>query len=260
MSVQQTYAISASPSLIATNPTFTCGSILYNSSDPGTLLLSTNSTVNSPSCSLLTSNGTVIWTTAYGDGAFFNPPENINVYLAVIWYPVMHSVFGVQNTAVAPLSVLPPLLELIVPGQPQFIYVDYVSLTAVPSGLYLDPKLGSISGIPTTTFDGHVQFALQNTISKELSSVIGTVYFKIEAPSSKSSVSPAAYAVPVGVGLLSVLLLWLYLRHDRRKLFHIFISYRVATDAALAKTLSFKLQQKFLSTGHRVRFEYCLKL
>lgn len=57
----------------------------------------------------------------------------------------------------------------------------------------------------------------------------------------------------LGAVLLGRLLFEIYSRYDRRKTFHVFVSYRVATDVKLAQDVYHKLQNRFLSTGHRVR-------
>lgn len=99
-------------------------------------------------------------------------------------------------------------------------------------------------------------FSLQNLLSG-LALQIAVVDFTVTNPpivaSQTSKLTPIAYAVPVGVAILVVLFIWLYIRRDRRKFYHVFISYRVRTDLQLAKNLCFRLQQRFLSSGHRVR-------
>ena len=231
-------------------PTFTCGTITFNSTDPQTLLLTTNMTFqDSASCTIKTQNGTWLWNVTVDTGGYLIPVDY------GIWTPINAAISGVQGISIVQFSNLPSFQDLLFTDRPQFVYMKYVSLTAIPSGLSINPKNGTISGVPTATFVGNVEFAIESSVSKAQSAVIGTIFFNIAAPRAPTVVNPAAYSVPIGVGLLAALLLWFYFRHDRRKLFHIFISYRVATDASLAETLCFKLQQKFLSTGHRVRFE-----
>jgi hypothetical protein len=61
-------------------------------------------------------------------------------------------------------------------------------------------------------------------------------------------------SVLLGSFLLTMGAYQIYLRFDNRKTFHIFISYRVATDVKLAQHIYRQLQGRFLSTGHRIRY------
>jgi hypothetical protein len=77
------------------------------------------------------------------------------------------------------------------------------------------------------------------------------------AAASSSSSETTGILISVFVGLAIVLLLRVayvkYARYDQRKTFHVFVSYRVATDVKIAQFVYHKLQNRFLSTGHRVR-------
>eukprot|EP00051_Salpingoeca_urceolata_P001768 m.43932 g.43932 ORF g.43932 m.43932 type:complete len:1318 (+) comp11667_c0_seq3:375-4328(+) len=62
-----------------------------------------------------------------------------------------------------------------------------------------------------------------------------------------------AFGVILGVLILGVIGYYWFRSYDRRKTYHIFISYRVASELRMAERSFWKLQQRFLSTSHRVR-------
>jgi hypothetical protein len=108
-----------------------------------------------------------------------------------------------------------------------FIYTVTPNL---PPGLQLDEQRGTISG--TAAAESQLQtytFLLYDSFSKLSQSVgkisIGVSPLPMGSPSS--TVNPAAYAVPIGVVVLAAIIAWLVFRHQQRKLFHIFISYRL---------------------------------
>jgi hypothetical protein len=74
--------------------------------------------------------------------------------------------------------------------------------------------------------------------------------------SSSSSVAAnvgIALSVVFGVAILINFAIQAYRSYDKRKTFHVFISYRVATDVKLAQHLYHALQSRYLPTGHRIR-------
>ena len=134
-------------------------------------------------------------------------------------------------------------------------HVSYVSLQPLPAGMSLNPALGVISGVPTAAFPSQIViFALQDQYSRLVQPLLVvnlTVLLHLYPKSTP--LNPAAYVVPIVVGLALIALIWFYIRYSHRKLYHVFISYRSDTDALLAETLYEKLHHYFLSTGHRVR-------
>ena len=131
----------------------------------------------------------------------------------------------------------------------------YTVDSPLPAGITLDAQSGIVSGAATAAAPRQVyNFFVTDSVTFDGRRISIIAISVSGVPlASASSINPLAYAVPIGVVALVVLIVWLYLRYDRRKMFHIFISYRVATDSKLAETLCFRLQQHFLSTGHRVR-------
>ena len=116
---------------------------------------------------------------------------------------------------------------------------------------------------PSTCLNGGVcQFPYIN-LSCDCSKANGTgPQCEIVTSALTSSSSSATTGIIVGVvfgalffvGIVARMAVMLYRRFDRSKEYHIFISYRVATDVELAKYIYNKLQTRFLSTGHRIRF------
>lgn len=130
--------------------------------------------------------------------------------------------------------------------------------TSLPEGLTLDVDRGIISGTPI-----YVSQRATYTVSlmdefSGISMAVCALTLTVVAPSTAASIPIPAIVAPIGAVILIALIYYAWRRFDRRKLFHIFISYRVATDARLAEYLCFKLQQHFLSTGHRVRCVHCM--
>ena len=211
----------------------TCGPIHHHA-------LTVNATA--ATCTI-SSNGTVLWTAA------------------VVSPAAVFSQSYVPLAQTLSLSVGAPA-HITVPGRSPAVvqpsdngHIDYVSLQALPAGLRLDPRSGVIDGVPEAVFASQlVVIALQDQFTRLRQPMLLltlTVHEPVLAPSN--GVSPAAIAVPIVVGVALIVLLVLLIRYNRRKIFHIFISYRALTDSKLAETLCEKLQHHFLSTGHRVR-------
>jgi hypothetical protein len=88
----------------------------------------------------------------------------------------------------------------------------------------------------------------------------GATGHECEVLGGSSSGVSAGTVIPAILGSLGIILaavhLTLRIRNawDKRKTYHVFISYRVATDVKLAQEIHTKLQERFLQTGHRVRY------
>jgi hypothetical protein len=99
----------------------------------------------------------------------------------------------------------------------------------LPKGLSISPSTGLISGtFATASASADYSIHLYDPIV-QLSHHVWTLESLevLPPPESDSSiVSPAAYAVPVAVVLLALLIVYLYVRNDMKKEYHIFISYR----------------------------------
>ena len=166
------------------------------------------------SCNLTDSTGRVIWSALIDAGDYFASPGSGGWASAI----VLTTIDGTVGDPIKSFSSFPRLGDVVRDGNSQYLAVIYVSLTTLPPGLVIDPQNGTLSGVPTGPFDGQVQFALQNSISKELSETIGTITFRISPLTLPSSLSPAAYAVPAAFGAFVLFLIpvVLFLR-ERRK-------------------------------------------
>lgn len=166
-------------------------------------------------------------------------------------------------------------------------------LSAVPPGLTLNPSLGTVSGTPIASgivasaayahdrytnarvflgivtfnvvvcgptvckFGGICKFPYDN-LTCDCTNALGqgpvcAVITLDSAGSSAGQMAGLVIAVVGGVAILVTAVTYFARRYDNRKTFHIFISYRVATDVKMAQYIYHQLQGRFLSSGHRVR-------
>jgi hypothetical protein len=100
----------------------------------------------------------------------------------------------------------------------------------LPAGLVFDAVEGFINGTPTAVTDGPLlyTFGVKDTFSLVWNQT-GTMSLHIYKPTtSPDFITAYGYflIIPVVVAIIGYLIYWLYKRHDRRKLFHIFLSYR----------------------------------
>jgi hypothetical protein len=108
------------------------------------------------------------------------------------------------------------------------LQVYYIVNPSLPDGLTLISTTGRISGTflaasPSATYS----VSLFDPLNLESKVVLVIENLEVLPPlSAASALSPAAYSVPVGFFLLCVLVLYLYIRNDTKKEYHIFISYR----------------------------------
>ena len=218
MAAGRTYVVNATAALIASNLSFSCGHVSNGGNGSRTLLLTTDTSLNQsdPYCHITASN-TVIWSAYIDTGYYFVPPytESTN---ADYWTPLTVTVNGVQGRPITSFSGFESLSSLLYANSLQYMFTNYISLTPLPPGISINLRTGTISGTPTAPFDGPVQFAVENAVSKEQSAVIGTLVFHISAPPTSSSISIAAYAAPVGFfGLLLFLIPVVLFLRERRK-------------------------------------------
>jgi hypothetical protein len=99
----------------------------------------------------------------------------------------------------------------------------------LPEGLSLVPSNGFISGTFATasaSADYYVYLRDPITLQTKLVLTLENLEVLPLPESGASIVSPAAYAVPVAIVLLAFLIVYLYVRNDMKKEYHIFISYR----------------------------------
>ena len=214
----------------------TCGTVTVNMTD-STAVLDPNSLYNNQ-CSLK-SGATTIWKF----GAIFTP-------LGSYKYKVVNGTFDIPtNTA---FMFRFPGRSSILRKYSNAPHTSYSVSPALPSGLMLDADRGIVMGTPIkATPLATYEFYLKDQFSGDTVHV-ATLKITVQIKSS-SSIPIYAIIAPIAVVILAIIAYFFWRRHDRRKKYHIFISYRVATDAKLAEFLCYKLQQHFLSTGHRVR-------
>lgn len=230
VSAGQMYTINVPVSILLST---TCGSIV------GGVLTATST---ASSCTFSNAS-TVFWTSSVVTAAnLFNPAFEISFQ-------------SVSLTTGATFHVQVPQPEDALVTSAEASRFVYVASSPLPQGLVLSPRAGIISGtVVQATASQSITVSLQDTLSL-LSQPVFVLTMTVNNPvvSKSSPVSPAAYVVPIVMAFVIAIGVWLYIRYERRKLFHIFISYREETEAKLAETLNEKLQHYFLSTGHRVR-------
>ena len=183
-----------------------------------------------------------------------------SIFLPPTYFQATNStVAGTVGVGLAPTSAALPQPLQVFQLTASLLFGAFANASALPPGIELETKSGVFSGTPTAVGTTTVDMYVVDTTSG-LSEFVGSVQFVIAPPPSAGQVSPSAYLVPIFVLLAAAAVLWMHLQRDRRKLFHVFISYRVATDAGLAEYLCFKLQQRFLASGHRVRCDRLLNV
>ena len=116
---------------------------------------------------------------------------------------------------------------------PRIIYT--LSGPEFPAGLSFNEDEGYIGGTPLFPTDGDLTYILgvKDTFSL-VEFQTGTLNLRVDPPvtvvksSSTDFITTYGYylIIPVAVAIICYIIYWLYKRHDRRKLFHIFLSYR----------------------------------
>jgi hypothetical protein len=105
-----------------------------------------------------------------------------------------------------------------------------ISGPALPNGFTFNEESGTLEGTALDATDGSLQFTISLTdMFSLLSKETQIVELNIAEPSSSPDfITAYGYflIIPVVVAIIGYLIYWLYKRHDRRKLFHIFLSYR----------------------------------
>ena len=217
----------------------TCGGgVMVDAQKHTATLAPTNFNAN---CFLL-SGMTNIWLFTPVTSSFFTTGfSRVNASFGLTQYESFFFRLPSRTSVIYYLSDAPGTLFTLPPG------------VSLPAGLTLDANRGIISGTATAvSARATYTIALQDEFSG-ISMAVCALTLSVSAPAVAASIPIPAVAAPIGAVILVVLSYYAWRRYDRRKMFHIFISYRVATDARLAEFLCFKLQQHFLSTGHRVR-------
>jgi hypothetical protein len=114
------------------------------------------------------------------------------------------------------------------------LHVYYVVSSLLPDGLMLNAGTGQVSGVFLAPLNKTAfNISLYDPITQQSKVVLEVKDLEVFAPlevvaqvDSSSTLSPAAYAVPIGAALIILLIVYLYFRQDRKKEYHIFISYR----------------------------------
>jgi hypothetical protein len=205
---QMTYRISLPRTYEVENFTCTCGDLTQL--EPNVFILSTGDV--SSTCRIL------------GDGV---PLELSSI-----------SIFNtdpVQIQKIEEVYRVGDQFEVVAPSQYDHIwYVSdalqlyYIVDPPLPAGLSLASTTGRISGtLLAASLRATYSVSLFDPLNLESKVVLVIENLEVLPPVSAASVlSPAAYSVPVGFFLLCVLVLYLYIRNDTKKEYHIFISYR----------------------------------
>ena len=178
------------------------------------------------------------------------------ITLRNFWYSSLHAKLLKQTTVTATINTKITSIDLPSPSaligtfsyQPR---VEFSTTPSLPTGIKI--LNGQIVGTPTVLGTTTVTVIAYDMFSG-VSIPVNKVQFVVSNPAASivTTIIIPVIAAIIGLALIIWLIVWFRRRQDRKKLFHIFISYRVATDAKLAEQACFQLQQRFLSTGHRV--------
>jgi hypothetical protein len=105
----------------------------------------------------------------------------------------------------------------------------YYTNVSLPDGLSLTPSNGFIAGSFQTPLKGRdFSVYLRDPVTQQSKLVLTIEGLEVlPLPSTSSSlVPPASYSVPLGALLIILLIAYLHWRNDRKKEYHIFLSYR----------------------------------
>ena len=188
--------------------TSTCGIITRN----GTAgVFTATHAVAGESCPISVVGGTQdVWVTIAVDANYVFQPSQ--------FYLLRNSTLvGSVGVALEPTTAsLPPLLAVVRPSA-DYLFSVFANTSALPPGISLNPHSGTFSGTPTLAGSTTTPIEVLDTATG-LSLYVGDVQFVIAAPPRPSSLSAAAYAVPVAVGgfLLVLALALLYWRERQR--------------------------------------------
>jgi hypothetical protein len=168
-------------------------------------------------CSI-TGNGTAIETWPFQFDAFiFNQEAEEQLSVQQLYY------VGQDFEAIAPSKY--GHIRSLSDGLQTYFIVE----PTLPEGLSLSEASGLVSGsFEAPSSKSNYSISLYDPLTRQ-SKVIWTIEnleVLIPPVSQSSTLSPAAYAVPVGVFLVIALIVYWYFRNDRKKEYHIFISYR----------------------------------
>jgi hypothetical protein len=103
---------------------------------------------------------------------------------------------------------------------------------SLPIGVTFDRETGVFEGYPELSTEGFVFFCYVYETLTGMLQHIETVSLRVlprPVDDNRTFIElywPYVIFIPVGIILIVVLIVWAYKRYDRRKLFHIFISYR----------------------------------
>ena len=232
------YTFNVPGTLVAGNIISTCGHVSLSS---GNATLTASTSLASSTCHL-----TILGKTYIIDV----------ITLRNFWYSSLHAkqlklsvISATINTEITAVNLpSPSALIGTFSYQPR---VEFSTTPSLPKGIKIFN--GQIVGTPTVLGTTSVTVIAYDMFSG-VSIPVSKVNFSVSSPTASivTTIIVPAIAAIIGVALIIWLIVWLRRRQDRKKLFHIFISYRVATDAKLAEQACFQLQQRFLSTGHRV--------
>jgi len=219
-------------------PSSTCGNIVVANSE---VILSTNASLTlQQNCSIMISEYTFdVAILSYSDSWDPFPIPSLDV----------QSVNVQVESEIAALVLMTPFQ--LVKSTDQVPRIKYRSDPALPNGLQFLQY--TIAGSPLDIGSSLCNIYAYDTLTNA-SIHIATYKFTV-LPVPKSYTAIAVGASLGFLALLSVifLIIWLRNREDQKKLYHIFVSYRVATDAKLAEQVTFELQKRFLTSGHRVQ-------